>query len=226
VGVLAVAGALLAGAGCGDSGAWAMRYAEHTVSHAALADELAEIASNEQFLPFVFEGQTPHGDANGSYTQEYVGAVIENRVFFDLISDEVDTRGLAVTDRERESAASFFEGVDPTTGIQLSPDVVLGGFSDDYRDQVEEDLARLVALQGSFTSQEEFGAWLASAYEAANIRVSSRYGHWDGVSNQVIAPDGPRPAPTEPGDGFDEAPTEPTEPTQPPDATEPTDPAG
>jgi hypothetical protein len=199
--VIVLLGVAVLGSGCGDSGAWALRFAGRTVSYAELEDELDEIAGNEAFQPFVVaSGVAPGGSANGSYSQAFVAAVISNRLFFDIVAIEAERRDIEVTEEHREGASSFFEGVDPSSGVELTADRVLGAFSDEYRARIEDDLARLVAFQQGFTSQEEFNAWLRAAFDAADIEVSPRYGRWDPAAAQVIPPDGPRTPPLGPED--------------------------
>jgi hypothetical protein len=187
--VVVAAVALVVGAGCADAdaGPWAMRYAGHTVSHEDLEDELTEMAGNQAFLAAFALPTTTQGSAKGSFTQTYVAGAMQVRILLDLAADELDERGIDVSDDDLEAlrgeGAAAFED-----------------FSDDYRERIEGDVAALVALQRSFAptgtfDQTAYNEWLLGAVTDADVEVSSRYGRWDEATLQVIPPDGPRPAP-------------------------------
>ena len=93
-----------------------------------------------------------------------------NRIGFELHNAEFERLGLELTDTELEDVrTSLFEDPAPRRPCSTS--------SATYGDQLVEDVARQFKLQTELA--DEYAAWAAEAYPAADIEVSPRYGTWD-----------------------------------------------
>jgi hypothetical protein len=175
----AIAAAGLVGAGCSEQSA-ALRVGDTTVSQSDFEDELDAFAG----LPNV-EGV--RGDARDSYTQEFVGAVLEQRIGFILTERLFDQEGLELTEDDiAETAAQV--------GDQLD------GMPRDLRDSLIEDAARQSRLTNEL-GQEEYSRALTDAIDSTDIEVSSHYGSWDAEEFTVVPPEGPAGAEPSQGQG-------------------------
>jgi hypothetical protein len=175
----AIAAAGLVGAGCSEQSA-ALRVGDTTVSQSDFEDELDAFAG----LPNV-EGV--RGDARDSYTQEFVGAVLEQRIGFILTERLFDQEGLELTEDDiAETAAQV--------GDQLD------GMPRDLRDSLIEDAARQSRLTNEL-GQEEYSRALTDAVDSTDIEVSSHYGSWDADEFTVVPPEGPAGAEPSQGQG-------------------------
>ena len=167
--VAAIAAAGLVGAGCSEQSA-AVRVGDTTVSQSDFEDELDAFAGLEG-------AEGVRGDARDSYTQEFVGAVLEQRIGFILTEQVFDERGLELTDDDIAQTAAQVGGQ-------------LDGMPRDLRDSLIEDVARQSRLANEL-GQEEYGSTLTDAAESTDIEVSSHYGSWDTEQFTVVPPDGP-----------------------------------
>jgi len=177
--VAAVAAAGLVGAGCSEQSA-AVRVGDTTVSQSDFEDELDAFAGLEG-------AEGVRGDARDSYTQEFVGAVLEQRIGFILTEQVFDERGLELTDDDIAQTAA-------QAGNQLD------GMPRDLRDSLIEDAARQSRL-ASELGQEEFSRALTDAADSTDIDVNSHYGSWDTEQFTVVPPDGPVGAEPSQGQG-------------------------
>jgi len=177
--VAAVAAAGLVGAGCSEQSA-AVRVGDTTVSQSDFEDELDAFAGLEG-------AEGVRGDARDSYTQEFVGAVLEQRIGFILTEQVFDERGLELTDDDIAQTAAQVGGQ-------------LDGMPRDLRDSLIEDVARQSRLANEL-GQEEYGSTLTDAAESTDIEVSSHYGSWDTEQFTVVPPDGPVGAEPSQGQG-------------------------
>jgi hypothetical protein len=177
--VAAVAAAGLVGAGCSEQSA-AVRVGDTTVSQSDFEDELDAFARLEG-------AEGVKGDARDSYTQEFVGAVLEQRIGFILTEQVFDERGLELTDDDIAQTAA-------QAGDQLE------GMPRDLRDSLIEDVARQSRLAIEL-GQEEYGSALTDAAQSTDIDVSTHYGSWDTEQFTVVPPDGPVGAEPSQGQG-------------------------
>ena len=177
--VAAVAAAGLVGAGCSEQSA-AVRVGDTTVSQSDFEDELDAFAGLEG-------AEGVRGDARDSYTQEFVGAVLEQRIGFILTEQVFDERGLELTDDDIAQTAAQVGGQ-------------LDGMPRDLRDSLIEDVARQSRLANEL-GQEEYGSALTDAAESTDIEVSSHYGSWDTEQFTVVPPEGPAGAEPSQGQG-------------------------
>jgi hypothetical protein len=175
VATLAAAG--LVGAGCSEQSA-ALRVGDTTVSRSDFEDELDALAE----LP---GGETVRGEARDSYTQEFVGAVLGQRIEFILAEQLFDEQGLELTEADIAEIAD-------QAGDQLD------GMPRELRDSLMEDVARQSRLVNEL-GQEEYSGALTDAADSTDIEVSSHYGSWDPEEYRVVPPEGP--AGSEPSEG-------------------------
>jgi hypothetical protein len=177
VATLAAAG--LVGSGCSEQSA-ALRVGDTTVSQSDFEDELDAYAALEG-------GEAVRGDARDSYTQEFVGAVLEQRIGFILSERLFDERDLELTEDDIAETAD-------QAGNQLD------GMPRDLRDSLIEDVARQSRLVNEL-GQEEYSRALTDAADSTDIDVSSRYGSWDTDEYTVVPPEGPAGAEPSQGPG-------------------------
>ena len=177
--VAAVAAAGLVGAGCSEQSA-AVRVGDTTVSQSDFEDELDAFAGLQG-------GDAVRGEARDSYTQEFVGAVLEQRIGFILTEQVFDERGLELTDDDIAQTAA-------QAGDQLD------GMPRDLRDSLIEEAARQSRLANEL-GQEEFSRALTDAADSTDIDVNSHYGSWDTEQYTVVPPEGPAGAEPSQGQG-------------------------
>jgi hypothetical protein len=177
--VAAIAAAGLVGAGCSEQSA-ALRVGDTTVSQSDFEDELDGFAE----LP---GADAVRGDARDSYTQEFVGAVLEQRIGFILTEQLFDERGLELT--EDDIAATAAQAGDQLDGMPRG-----------LRDSLIEDVAQQSLLANEL-GQEEYSRALTEAADSTDIEVSSHYGSWDTEEFTVVPPEGPAGAEPSQGEG-------------------------
>jgi hypothetical protein len=175
--VAAIAAAGLVGAGCSEQSA-ALRVGDTTVSQSDFEDELDGFAELEG-------AEGVRGDARDSYTQEFVGAVLGQRIELILAEQLFDERGLELTEDDIAATAA-------QAGGQLD------GMPRDLRDSLIEDVARQSRLANEL-GQEEYSRALTDAADSTDIDVNSHYGSWDNEEYTVVPPEGPAGA--EPNQG-------------------------
>jgi hypothetical protein len=178
--VAAIAATGLVGAGCSEQSA-ALRVGDTTVSQSDFEDEL------DAFAALPGGAEAARGDARDSYTQEFVGAVLEQRIGFILAEQLFDERGLELTEDDIAATAA-------QVGDQLD------GMPRDLRDSLIEDVARQSLLANEL-GQEEYGRSLTDAAGSTDIEVSTHYGSWDTEEFTVVPPEGPAGAEPSQGEG-------------------------
>lgn len=164
-------------AGCGEQAA-ALRVGDTRVSRSDLEAELDAFASSEAIVP---DPASIAGELPGSYTQDFVGDVLMQRIEFTLAEQVFDGEGLELTDSEISATAD-------QVGQSLD------AFPEGLRESLIEDLSRRVHLQNELGAAG-YSTALREAADAADIDISSRYGSWDGDNYTVQPPDGPAPEP-------------------------------
>jgi hypothetical protein len=174
----AVAAAGLVGAGCSEQSA-ALRVGDTTVSQSDFEDELDGFAELQG-------AEGVRGDARDSYTQEFVGAVLGQRIEFILAEQLFDEQGLDLTEDDIAETAG-------QAGDQLD------GMPRDLRDSLIEDVARRSLLVNEL-GQEEYSRALTDAADSTDIEVNSHYGSWDTEEYTVVPPEGPAGAEPSQGD--------------------------
>jgi hypothetical protein len=167
--VAAIAAAGLVGAACSEQSA-ALRVGDTTVSQSDFEDELDGFAELQG-------GDAVRGDARDSYTQEFVGAVLRQRIGFILTEQLFDEEGLELT--EDDIAATAAQAGDQLDGMPRG-----------LRDSLIEDVARQSRLANEL-GEEEYSRALTDAADSTDIEVSSHYGSWDTEELTVVPPEGP-----------------------------------
>jgi hypothetical protein len=176
--VAAIAAAGLVGAGCSEQSA-ALRVGDTIVSQSDFEDELDAFAELQG-------GEGVRGDLRDSYTQEFVGAVLGQRIEFMLAEQVFDEQG-------RELTADDIAETTAQAGDQLD------GMPRGLRSSLIEDVARRSRLVNEL-GQEEYSGALTDAADSTDIEVSSRYGSWNAEEYTVVPPEGPAGA--EPSQGL------------------------
>ncbi len=181
--VAALAAAGLVGAGCSEQSA-AVRVGDTTLSQSDFEDELDAFASSRAF---VRDPDSVKGELSGSYSQEFVGAVLGQRIQFIIVEQLFDEHGLEVTDGDRSNVTGQLQGA-------------LDDMPADMRNTLIEDLSRRTRLQTEL-GQEEFGRAVTEAVDSVDIEVNSQYGSWDPDQRTVVPPKGPAGAEPRQGPG-------------------------
>lgn len=109
---LTVVLALVAASCSTSSGATAAATINGTdITSETLMSEVAGYASNEQFVEqFEAQGSKVYGATEGSYDATFTAAVLSTLVVAQLIDEELAARDLEVTDADRTTAQTTFEG--------------------------------------------------------------------------------------------------------------------
>jgi hypothetical protein len=176
---LALAGALGA-AGCADDVSPAATVGDVTVSDEDLMAEVEAWAGSPTLVQ-ILQVADP-ASTGSSYSSAFVGDVLEYRIGFEMNNAEFERLGLELTDTDRDDVrANLFQDAAATAAV-LSE---LGA----YGDQLVEDVAKSFKLQTELG--DDYAAWAAEAYPAADIEVSPRYGTFDLATGLVEPPDGP-----------------------------------
>lgn len=165
------AGLAVTATGCAEQSA-ALRVDDETVSRSAFEDELEAFAD-------IYQG-TVTGSLGDSYSQEYAGNVMNQRIAFILIERIFDDEGLELTDADRDEASDQVQDA-------------LDGMPADLRDEVLDAVARQIKLEDELGGNAANVA-LVAAYDAADIEVNPHYGSWDAEQRIVVPPPGPEPA--------------------------------
>jgi hypothetical protein len=199
----------LAATGCADEAA-AVRVGDRSLSDNDLMDEVGHIYDNTALWDLIDEqnGQPPgtsqeglRGEAEGgsgdpedpgSYTQQFVAGVLQQRVTFMLVDELFEREDGSVTDQHRAAA-------EQAQAQQFGE--AFAAFPESYQDQLVDEYARLVSLRESL-GEEGFNTAIVELIDSTDVEVSSRYGSWDAdvfrsAPDQpaVVPPVGPTPAP-------------------------------
>jgi hypothetical protein len=174
-------------AGCADDVSPAARIGDIKISDDDLLAEVAEWAANPAAVdPAELAGQAP-----GTFPQQLVGAILQQRIDLELHAQEFEELGLELTSDLRADALSALFGGDPSVA-----DEALGGFSEDFATSYVDDITMQIAVESEL-GQEAYLAWRTAALSDSDIEISPRYGSWDADAGTVVGPEGPvQPAPS------------------------------
>jgi hypothetical protein len=193
--------------GCADEAA-AVRVGDRTLSDNDLMDEVGYLYDNTTLWDAIDQqnGQPEgtsreglKGDARGSdseqpgsYSQQFVAGVLQQRVTFMLVDELFEREGGEVTDTHRATA---------TQAQTEQFGAAFQEFPESYRTQLIDDYARLVSLQETL-GDEDFNDAIVELIDSTDVEISARYGTWDAdvfrsAPDQlaVVPPVGPTPAP-------------------------------
>jgi len=187
---LAVLG--IAATGCADqTDSDAVTVGSQTMSSQDFLDEVEAIADNDDFVQQF--GLETEGEMLGSYSQEFVGLIMGQRVSFMINAEMAEELDVDVSTSESAALQS----------LSQQYGAAFDAFPESYRDQLIGDVAAQVALDEA-VQQSEAGGDGPSLAEAQQlfvrlvdeVDVAPRYGDWDSEAflsgdNGVLAPDGP-----------------------------------
>lgn len=179
---LAVAAtAVLAGAGCADDVSPAARVGSTTIDNATFLDEVDAWASNPQAI----DPSSLAGSTDASYPAGIVRQLLTQRVDFELHDQTFEAEGLELTDELRAEALASLGLDDPNRAEQA-----FAAWDEEFADSFIDDIARRIGLQSEL-GENDYDARMSEAYAETDIEVNTRYGSWNALSRQVVAPPGP-----------------------------------
>lgn len=197
--MLALAALALGATGCAEQSP-AARVGDVTVSESELMDEIEVLAD--------LSSEPVEGDLGSSYSQTFVGRVLQQRIVVLLIDRVLDEEGAEVTDEDRAAARQQIEQQDQAFAEVPSW----------YQDVTVDDFSKFNKLAELHPDDSGLSAIVDMA-ERVDVELSSRYGSWDPSRIQehyssqfqapapVVPPRGPQPAPN--GEGSSADPTVP-----------------
>jgi hypothetical protein len=179
-----VAGAALAlvlSSGCAKEAA-AARVGDTTISNSDLMDEVKALAGNDALLQqFQIPAEAIAGDAEGSYSQNFVASVLVQRIGTILIEQALDDKHVEVTDADVSTAK---DQIDQALGAEVDK------LPKKYVDQLAHDIAVNNKLSETYPDEAAARSALQKVATETDISVSSRYGTWDPKQFTITPPDG------------------------------------
>jgi len=168
--VLATALAAVLATGCAKEAA-AARVGDDTISNQDLMDEVKALYDNDALWAQSQGGRAGlKGEAKGSYAQSFVAGVLQQRITFKLLGHLFDKEGDKLTGSLRDQARE--ELVTNQFGQAFNE------LPKDYRDSLTDDYAKVIALQTKLGASK-FNTAVEDLIETTDVKVNSRYGHWD-----------------------------------------------
>lgn len=132
-------------AACGSFESYAAEVNGRRISQDELNRELEAILGNERYLEQVDQGfaagtgEPAKGAGNGTFNSVFVAAVLDRRIGFELIRQEVQRRGIRITPEQRRSTRQSLEE-------DYTPEV-FRAFPERYREELVQVFAEVAALQ-------------------------------------------------------------------------------
>lgn len=163
-GLFALVLALVAGA-CGSDLGETIRPVAATVndtkiSQADLDEELEAIRDNEEYIQSIEQGGLAvTGTGEGTLTNAFVSRVLTRQIFLTLVTDELEERGLELSDADRQAAA---EGVQQSVGGKE----IFDKFPKPYRDTLVRRNAEVARLQAELGGNDVTDQAVQEYYEA------------------------------------------------------------
>jgi len=141
--------------------------------------QLEEIGDDDDFLTS-FDGR---GDGPGTLSSAFVATVLSNHVLNELVRQDLDERGVEISDNDRERGAQQL--ADALGGdVEAAPPA--------YRELLLDLFAGVVALRRDLHDDDEsLQDEVDAIYSDAEVRIDDRYGAWDPDQHQVVPPEGP-----------------------------------
>lgn len=172
---LVLAGALLS-TSCGTVAPQALEVGSYSLSESDFMDQLATIAANEAYLA-TREAQgnpiTVQGTNDATYSTSFTSQILNERVSFVLAAQEVEERGLEVTEADRRNAEvllslSLSPNPQQSDGTTIDPQglEVLDAFSDGYRTALVDGVANVLVLRGDILDRASTEEGLRALYDA------------------------------------------------------------
>jgi hypothetical protein len=186
----------LGATGCAERSA-AAQVGDEIVSESDFQDEVDARAGNETYLEMSgIPADALEGDMESSYSQEFVGSLLQERIFVLLFDRILADEGIEVTADERNQAAQSVE-----EGLQEA----YTAFPSWYQEQLVEDQSKYLALVTALESEAAVGAAVADMASRVDVELSSHYGSWDpdlvadawaGEGLAIVPPNAPEGADT------------------------------
>ncbi|MDQ3574212.1 MAG: peptidyl-prolyl cis-trans isomerase [Actinomycetota bacterium] len=158
--VLSVAAGVLV-AGCGSLTSYAAKVNGQRITQNELDRELNAILGNKAYLEQVDQGSgQARGAGRDTLSTVFVARVLERRIAFELIHQEVRKKKLEVTPKDLEDArAEILASID-------NDDKILSAFPESYREELVRSTAEVAVLERSFTETPKDDAAVKAFYEA------------------------------------------------------------
>lgn len=120
---------------CGSVQPTAATVNGNRISQESIDDELAQIRDNQRYRQAIGLGTIEGDGRDGTFDAEFAAQVVTLRIYYTLVEEELEDRGVELTDDDlaaaRRSAETNLSG---GAGDSAAGRRVLNGFSDDYRD--------------------------------------------------------------------------------------------
>jgi foldase protein PrsA len=169
VGAAVLALALLA-TGCGSVRPTAVTVNGERISQESVDDELRQIRDNEDYRQAVNIAEVEGTGRDGTFNAEFAAQVVTLRIYYKLVEQELDERGIEITAEELRAARDELElqvSQDPQTG---QPDAargkkILAAFSPSYQRVLVRRQAELARLQKSLAEGDVTEEKLQAYYD-------------------------------------------------------------
>lgn len=162
----AAAVAALVLAGCGSLTSYAAKVNGNRITQNELNGELNAVLNNRPYLEQVDQSfgrqvqESVRGSGNGTLNSVFVARLLERRIAFELVHQEVKRRGLEVQPEDMEAARKeILESFD-------NDEKVLNAFPKSYRDDLLRATAEVAVLERSFNERPVDDAAVREYYEA------------------------------------------------------------
>ena len=172
---LSIGFALVLGA-CGSGSSDAATVNGSAITKSALEEELRSIASNDKFIKLVESEKPVRGARKGTFDAAFTAQVLTRQVAFELISEEVRRRKLAITDADLAAARAG-------AAKQVQGEEVLNGFPKAYQDVLVRRSAEVNALSASLLTEG------ASPESAARTYYDAHQGEFQQACVSIIRVD-------------------------------------
>lgn len=172
LGAVAVVG--LVGTGCAEQSA-AIRVGDDTVSEKDFLDEVQALGESDTALQLMLGAARTDvvGElGDDSYTQPFVGYMIQQRVSLILQGQLAEREGIELSDAERDEVRGLIEDEFANAGADIAD------LPDGFVDLLVDDIAISQALTNEMPPDELQTEFLELA-DRADVELSSRFGQWD-----------------------------------------------
>jgi len=167
--------------GCAEEAA-AARVGDDTISNQDLMAEVKALAGNEALLQqFQIPAEAIGGEADGSYSQNFVGSVLVQRIGTMLLERALDKKHVEVTDAD---VATAQDQIDQAIGTESEK------LPEKYRKQLAHDIAVNNKLSEAYPDEAAARSALQEIATETEISVNSRYGTWDAKQFTITPPAG------------------------------------
>ena len=157
---------VLALSGCGSLTSYAAKVNGQRITQNELDRELNAVLNNKAYLDQIDQSfasqaqQSARGAGEGTLNSAFVARLLERRIAFELIRQEVKKKDLEVTPKDLEAAqAELLASFDNDQRI-------LNAFPKSYRDELVRSTAEVAVLERSFSQAPLDDAALRTYYEA------------------------------------------------------------